>query len=147
MESLKPSFILYSVYVNLLSMSLISLLTPWQSPNLAHIHSLGKTYDCMPIWKWESLRPALSAVLPSLLSNGFNNWEHPSVFWVYCLPFSYVISCLLGKQPPFCSNLVFKVFTAWLGNRKTFTARITFLGWLGEPFDLFCQFSHPEVDR
>lgn len=144
MESLKPSLILYSVCINLLSMSLISLLPPWQSPNLAHIHSLRSSYDCMPIWKWESLRPVLSAVLSSLLLSGFNNWEHPRVFCVCCFPSSYVVSCLLGKKPPFCNNLVFK---AWQGNRNTITAKITFLGWLGDPFDLFCQFSDPEVDR
>lgn len=122
-------------------MSLNSLLPPWQSPNLAHIHSLRNSYKCVPTWKWESLRPVISVVLPPLLSTGFNNWEHPRVLWVCCLPFSYVVSCLLGKQPPFCNNLEFKAFTAWQGNRNS---RIIFLGWLGEPFDLF--FSDPEVD-
>lgn len=52
-----------------------------------------------------------------------------------------------GNSFLFCTKLGFKAFAAWLGKRRTFTARITFLGWLGEPFDLSYQLSAPEVDR
>lgn len=52
-----------------------------------------------------------------------------------------------GNSILFCTKLVFKDFAAWLGKRKIFTAEITFLGWLGEPFDLSCQLSAPKVDR
>jgi len=43
--------------------------------------------------------------------------------------------------------LGFKAFAVWLEKRKTFTTRITFLGWLDEPFYLSRQLSARNVNR
>lgn len=60
-----------------------------------------KADNCLSVWRWESLRLALSARLPSSLSNIFNSWEHPRVYCICCLAFSYIIWCFLEKQPSF----------------------------------------------